>query len=82
MPTKNAKTFKCSCNLPMLLVALVVLTLGVFVFVQGFATQLSSLGVNSWKAVLPWYFFGLLLLVVGKLLKKTSHANCQLHGNW
>ncbi len=80
MPKKEMKTGKCSCNLGLLVAAVAVMTLGLFALVQGFSLQAGSLG--AWTTVLPWYFFGLLLMVVGKLLKKQSHVACPVHGNW
>ncbi len=70
---------KCTCSPLHLLVGLVLMSLGLFVVMGGIRTQLGE-GWNAYMTVLPLYFFGLLLLVVGKFVKYMSHGNCPAHG--
>ena len=79
--TMETKNVRCTMILVQMLVALVVLALGLFTIVEGFSAQLQN-GLSSWRVVLPWYFFGLLLLGTGKVLKRSAHVNCPVHGNW
>lgn len=80
-----AKEAKCTCNLGMLLVALVLMSVGVYFLVAAFATQLGAgaagqLSQQTAMAVLPWYFVGFLVIVLGKMAKWKSHGTCPVHG--
>lgn len=77
-----AKNSKCTCNMGMLLVALVVLSVGIFVLVGAFATQWKAaapLSQATASGVLPLYFVGLLLAIIGKMAKWKSHGTCPVH---
>lgn len=66
----------------MLLVALVLMSVGVYLLVAGFATQLraDSLSAQVAMNILPWYFVGFLVVVLGKMAKWKSHGECPVHG--
>lgn len=78
-----AKNAKCTCNMGMMLVALVIMSVGVFVLVAGLATQFKAaeqLSQATATAVLPLYFAGMLVLFIGKMAKWKSHGICPVHG--
>jgi len=77
-----AKPNKCNCNPGMLLVALVLMSVGVYLLVAGFAAQLraESLSMQVAMNILPWYFLGFLVVVLGKMAKWKSHGTCPVHG--
>ncbi len=68
---------KCNCNPGWLIVAVVLLTLGLYALVAGFSAQFQQ-GAGA-STVLPWYFVGILLVVFGKLTKWKSHGTCPVH---
>lgn len=78
---KPASKSKCNCNLALMVVAWILFALGLWALVGGFTTQFSSgaaaTAVNG--AVLGWYFLGILLVGVGKMVKWKSHGNCAVH---
>jgi uncharacterized membrane protein HdeD (DUF308 family) len=59
-----------------MVLAIVLLTLGLYSVVAGFVMQFSFASVS---AVIPAYFVGVLLLVFGKLSKVKSHSVCEVH---
>ncbi len=72
---------KCTCNLGLMVVAWILFALGLWALVGGFATQLNSGAPTAVSvAVLGWYFLGILLVGVGKMVKWKSHAVCPVHG--
>lgn len=73
---KSAKG-KCSCNVGWLIIALVLLTVGLWGVVAGFTAQFGGAAAAT---VLPWYFVGLLLIVLGKWAKWNAHGRCTVHG--
>jgi len=79
-----AKGAKCTCDPGMLLVALVLLSIGAYFLVAAFNTQLQARGdvlnVQTAISVLPWYFLGFLVMVLGKMAKWKSHGMCTVHG--
>ena len=78
-----AKNAKCTCNMGMMLVALVIMSVGAFVLVAGLATQFKAaeqLSQATAMAVLPLYFAGMLVLFIGKMAKWKSHGACPVHG--
>lgn len=78
-----AKNAKCMCNLGVMLVALVIMSVGLFLLVAGLATQWRAAAPLSQQAavdVLPWYFAAMLVLFVGKMAKWKSHGMCPVHG--
>ena len=85
MPAKaagNRSSGKCTCNLGLMVVAWILFALGLWALVGGFATQLNSAAPTAVNVgVLGWYFLGILLLGIGKMVKWKSHAKCTLHGN-
>jgi len=75
-----SKSGKCNCNLGLMVVAWILFALGLWALVGGFATQFASgmpTAVNG--AVLGWYFLGILLVGVGKMVKWKSCGNCTVH---
>ncbi|MBI2076509.1 MAG: hypothetical protein HYT72_04650 [Candidatus Aenigmarchaeota archaeon] len=78
-----AKNAKCTCNMGMMLVALVIMSVGAFVLVAGLANQFKAaeqLSQATAMAVLPLYFAGMLVLFIGKMAKWKSHGACPAHG--
>ncbi|MBS3052143.1 MAG: hypothetical protein J4428_02120 [Candidatus Aenigmarchaeota archaeon] len=73
------KKGKCTCSFLHLLIALLLMSLGLFLVLGGVGVQFSG-GWSRYTSVLPLYFFGLLLLVVGKFVKRLSYCNCSAHG--
>ena len=76
-PTKA----KCNMNFGYGLVALVIIALGIYGLVNGFALHLASIqsDTQNYGTILVWYFAGLLLFKVGKMAKWKAHANCPVH---
>jgi hypothetical protein len=74
---------KCTCNLGWWIVALVVATFGVWAVAAGFIAQFNAGAAPSLataQAVAPWYFGGLLLIGISKMVKWKSHGVCPMHG--
>ncbi len=71
---------KCNCNLGLMIVAWILFALGLWALVGGFATQFASAAPTAVNgAVLGWYFLGILLFGVGKMVKWKSHGTCPVH---
>ena len=82
MAAARSASKKCTCNLGLMVVAWILFALGLWALVGGFATQFASgmpTAVNG--AVLGWYFLGILLCGVGKMVKWKAHGMCPMHGN-
>ncbi|MCX6815762.1 MAG: hypothetical protein NT120_02840 [Candidatus Aenigmarchaeota archaeon] len=72
---------KCTCNWGYIIVAWILGAIGIWALVAGFATQFTSgypTAVNT--TVLVWYFVGLLLVTLAKMLKCKSFGACTAHG--
>lgn len=72
---------KCTCNLGLTIVAWIIFAIGLWALVGGFATQFNSgapTAVNG--AVLGWYFLGIMLWGIGKMVKWKAHGRCPVHG--
>lgn len=75
-----AKVGRCNCNLALMVVAWILAALGIWALVGGFTTQFASAAPTAVNgAVLGWYFLGILLVGVAKMVKWKSHANCPVH---
>ncbi|MBI4896289.1 MAG: hypothetical protein HY832_01960 [Candidatus Aenigmarchaeota archaeon] len=72
-----AKETKCSCNLGYMLGAIILFTVGLYALIGGFAAQLN--GTIIMTTVLGWYFVGILLMSLGKMLKWKSYETCHVH---
>ena len=85
MPAKTAAmpAGKCNCNKVYVLVSMVLMSLGLFVLVKAFASQLGMVAVDTMTAAIalvPWYFVGVLLVMLGKMAKCKAGCMCSLHG--
>ena len=81
MPAKKVAKSKCTCNLGLMVVSWILFALGLWALVGGFAVQLNSAlptAVNI--TVLGWYFLGILLVGIGKMVKWKAHGACPVHG--
>jgi len=67
---------KCTCNPGWLLIALILLTLGVYSLAAGFTWQFTGYMASP---VLLAYFVGILLVMFGKMSKWKSHNACSVH---
>lgn len=72
---------KCTCNLGWMVVAWVLLALGLWALVGGFAAQFGSSAPTAVNVtVLGWYFVGIVLISLGKMCKWKGHGTCSVHG--
>lgn len=77
MPAK-----KCSCNWVLWIIALILMTVGLWCLVTGFVMQFQSAATTlmaTAQAVMPWYFVGFLLFGLGKIAKWKT-CMCPMHG--
>jgi hypothetical protein len=73
------KKKSCECRPFFGLVALILMTLGIYSLVSGFFIQgMGSLGFFNWPA-LAYYIVGLFLLGLGKMSKFKAHEMCSAH---
>lgn len=61
-----AKAGKCECNWFMMVIGVIVMAIGVFLFVKGFIAQTQSYAL--WM-ILAYYAAGILVWAIGKMLK-------------
>ena len=79
-PVEEARSGKCKCNLPWMVVAWIVAAVGLWALVGGFATQFNSATPTMVSYnVLGWYFAGLLLIGLAKMAKWKAHGTCTVH---
>ena len=72
---------KCTCNLGYMVVAWVLIALGLWALVAGFATQFNSATPTAVNlGIVSWYFAGVLLIGLAKMAKWKSHGTCPAHG--
>ncbi len=79
----GAGAARCTCNYGYMIVALILLTIGLYLIVAGFAWQFNSasrLGDGAAGMVLAAYFIGMLIVVFGKMAKWKAHGDCKVHG--
>ncbi len=74
MAKKKGKA--CSCDLASMLGGIALLAIGVYLTVQGLVLQFDG---ATWWPVTGWYAVGILVLVVGKMLKHSGCSECKLH---
>lgn len=67
---------KCNCNLLYMVLGVVVLALGIFLFVNGLMMQWAG---GDWLMTVVWYAVGLLVMCVGKMLKWKGCGSCTAH---
>ncbi len=72
-------TKKCTCNIWMTLLALVLLAISTYLLVMGFATQFN--GGDNILVIVGWYFVGFIVLVIAKICKWKGHTGCPVHGS-
>ena len=83
---RTSSDMTCRCNPLLSLIALVLLSLGIFGLVNGFALHLQAASAGIQMETMPmigilvWYFGGMLLMLVGKMLKWKAHGVCPVHG--
>lgn len=73
---------KCSCNLGMGILGLILLTAGLYFVVWGFITQTVSAiswSLWNWNALL-FYLIGIVLIGLGKMSKYKGYGCCSVHG--
>lgn len=73
---KRTSSGKCGCNPGWTLIALILFTIGLYGVAGGFIAQF---GGASYQTVLPWYFIGLLVLLLAKMSKWKAHGMCTVH---
>ncbi len=76
MAKTNGK--KCTCNIWMTLLALVLIAVGLYFIVGGFAAQSSN--PSDYLTVIGWYIVGLIAIMLGKMCKWKGHMTCPVHG--
>ena len=84
---RMGKGDKCTCNPAWMILSAVLIAVGIFLGVQGFATQLSgqfqaSVQGGAWDTsalgwIVGYYFVGVILIGVGKILK--WKGTCSVH---
>ena len=78
MPKAGAKW---SCNLGLMVVSWILFALGLWALVGGFTAQFNSAMPTAVNVtVLGWYFLGILLVGIGKMVKWKAHGACPVHG--
>ena len=71
---------KCACNLGMMGLAVIVMTLAVWALAGGFIAQFNSTTPTAFDVgILVWYLVGFVLLMVAKMCKWKAHENCPVH---
>lgn len=70
---------KCSCNVGVGIVSLILFAVGLWIIVNGFITQWNSPDTSNWWTVMLWYLVGFVVLVLGKMAKWKAHGGCQVH---
>ncbi len=68
---------KCSCNMGMTLLALIFMSIAVYLLAMGFIAQFNN---HSGLGIIAWYFIGLLVLMIAKMCKWKGHMSCPVHG--
>lgn len=78
----QVKKVKCGCNPGWMVATWILLALGLWALVGGFATQFASNAPTAVNVtVLGWYFAGVLLVGVGKMCKWKAKGCCTTHQN-
>ncbi len=71
---------KCTCNPGVLVIAWILMALGLWALVGGFATQFGSSAPTAVNvSVLGWYFAGILLVSLAKVAKWKGCGSCIPH---
>ncbi len=76
MPKANNK---CSCNPGLMVIAWILISLGIWSVVGGFALQIGSGAPTAMNVNVLWYFLGVLLIWAGKMAKWKSCGACMSH---
>ena len=71
---------KCKCSLPYLIIGAILMTIGIWLLVGGFATQFKAAAMMFDATVAAMYFVGILFGVFGKMMLWKSHGECPKHG--
>ena len=74
-----AQNSKCTCSLPHLIIGAILMTIGIWLLVGGFATQFKAAAMMLDVTVAAMYFIGILFTVFGKMMLWKSHGDCQKH---
>ncbi len=61
-----------------LVIGVIVMALGVWSFVKGLQMQWS--GSIDWIKVSFWYALGILVLCIGRIIKRKGCSTCPVHG--
>lgn len=73
---------KCTCNMGYMVLAWILMAIGLWALVGGFATQFNSANPQGFSAaILGWYFVGILFMALGKMAKWKGHGTCSVHTN-
>ncbi len=73
---RQAKGGKCNCNVGFVVLAIILITLGIYSVANGF---ISHFNYRAAGVVLLWYFIGVVLLALGKLAKWKAYGECSAH---
>jgi hypothetical protein len=68
---------KCSCSFGYMVLAWILLAVGLYFLVWGFAGQFSGTLLPAY--ILVYYFVGFLILTLGKMAKCKSKEGCAAH---
>ncbi len=69
---------KCTCNLGYMIVAWVLIALGIWALATAFIAQFNAAAPMA--TLLGWYFGGVVLVGIAKMLKWKGHGMCPVHG--
>lgn len=69
---------KCTCNLGLTILAIILIVIGLYLFGAGLNAQLNGSGV-VWSA-LGWYLVSMIVILVGKMMLWKGHLRCPVHG--
>jgi|SRR3989344_2383258 len=71
---------KCECNWGMGIISVILMSVALFLLVQGFAIQLDSAGAGRLAyVVLVWYLVGFILMIGAKMAKHKTMGSCPMH---
>lgn len=70
---------KCTCNLGYVILGWILAAIGIWALATGFITQL-QVSATPVTTLFGWYFSGIVLISIAKMLKWKGHGSCPVHG--